>query len=169
MPFSKNLSQIRKEKKLTQQEVARLAGVGIAQVRRYEKGSSSPTLEAIKKLSMSLGISADELIFDNNTQIASGKILDKELLEQFEMISHMNLHDIDAIKTILDGMIMKNKLKSIMPSRDKAWENEINTVINKFCTSAKDYSKEEVDDLINEAVVAVRSDQSKTGGQKVEV
>jgi transcriptional regulator with XRE-family HTH domain len=168
MPFSDNLSQIRKEKKLTQQEVARLAGVGIAQVRRYEKGSSSPTLEAIKKLSMSLGISADELIFDNNTQIASGKILDKELLEQFEMISHMNLHDINAIKTILDGMIMKNKLKSIMPSRDKDWENEINTVIDKFRTSAKDYSKEEVDDLINEAVVAVRSDQSKTGGQKVE-
>lgn len=169
MPFSKNLSRIRKKKKLTQQEVARLAGVGVAQVRRYEKGSSSPTLEAIKKLSMSLGISADELIFDNNTQIASGKILDKELLEQFEMISHMNLHDIDAIKTVLDGMIVKNRLKSIMPSRDKAWEKEINTVIDKFRASAKDCSKEEVDDLINEAVIAVRENQSTAGGQKVGV
>ena len=58
------LSNKRKEKGLTQEEMAKKAGVGIAQMRRYEKGKSSPTLEVIKNIAKTLGVSADELIFD---------------------------------------------------------------------------------------------------------
>jgi len=45
MPFAEKLAKLRKKRGLTQQELAQKIGVGIAQMRRYEKGSSSPTLE----------------------------------------------------------------------------------------------------------------------------
>lgn len=167
MPFSEKLSQIRKSKKLTQVEVAKQAGVGIAQMRRYEKGSSSPTLEAIKKLSLTLGVSADELIFDKNEQIAAGKILDKDLLEQFEIISHMTAHDLDAIKTVLDGMIVKSRLEGIMPTRDKSWERDVRGVVSEFRSSAEDRSEEEIESLINEAVDAVRAEEISGGDQNI--
>ena len=38
MPFSEKLKKLRNERGLTQQEMAKLIGVGIAQMRRYEKG-----------------------------------------------------------------------------------------------------------------------------------
>ncbi len=167
MPFSEKLSQIRRLKKLTQLEVAQQAGVGIAQVRRYEKGSSSPTLEAIKKLSLTLGVSADELIFESNEQIAAGKILDKDLLEQFEIISHMTPHDLDAIKTVLDGMIVKSRLEGIMSTRDKSWERDVRSVVSEFRASAEDRSEEEIESLIDEAVDAVRAEKISGGEQNI--
>jgi len=39
------------------------------------------------------------------------KILDRKLLEQFELIAKLNPCDKDAIKTILDSMILKSRLE----------------------------------------------------------
>ncbi|MCP4717390.1 MAG: helix-turn-helix transcriptional regulator [Deltaproteobacteria bacterium] len=38
MPFAEKLAKLRKDKGFIQQELAQKAGVGIAQMRRYEKG-----------------------------------------------------------------------------------------------------------------------------------
>ncbi|MBL0379307.1 MAG: helix-turn-helix transcriptional regulator [Desulfofustis sp. PB-SRB1] len=43
MEFPERLSAIRKEKGLTQQKLAKLVGLHVAQVRRYEGGTSQPT------------------------------------------------------------------------------------------------------------------------------
>ena len=37
MPFAEKLAKLRKDKGFTQQELAQRAGIGIAQMRRYEK------------------------------------------------------------------------------------------------------------------------------------
>jgi transcriptional regulator with XRE-family HTH domain len=60
MAFADKLTKLRKNRQLTQQELAQQAGIGISQMRRYEKGSSSPTLEVIKNLALTLGVSTDE-------------------------------------------------------------------------------------------------------------
>jgi transcriptional regulator with XRE-family HTH domain len=102
MAFADKLTEIRKTRKLTQQELAEKAGIGISQMRRYEKGSSSPTLEVIKNLAITLGVSTDELIFDNDERVAASRILDKELLHQFEMVSNRNL--------TVSGMLLRNNI-----------------------------------------------------------
>lgn len=48
MPFAEKLSKLRNYKGLTQKEMAKMAGIGIAQLRRYEEGKSSPTLKVKK-------------------------------------------------------------------------------------------------------------------------
>ncbi|MBL0379949.1 MAG: helix-turn-helix transcriptional regulator [Desulfofustis sp. PB-SRB1] len=51
-----------KEKGLTQQKLAKLVGLHVAQVRRYEGGTSQPTLEVIRKLAVALSVSARYVI-----------------------------------------------------------------------------------------------------------
>jgi transcriptional regulator with XRE-family HTH domain len=157
MPFAQKLSKLRNERGLTQQEMASLIGVGIAQMRRYEKGNSSPTLEVIKNIARTLGISADELIFDENERVAAAKILDRKLLEQFEQISRLNAHDKEAVKTILESMILKGRLEEVMPARtDAAWSKQMRSVVDEFRQGAKDFSDDEIESIVDEAVDAVR-------------
>ena len=157
MPFAEKLSKLRNERGLTQQDMASLIGVGIAQMRRYEKGKSSPTLEVIKNIARTLGISADELIFDKNERVAACKILDRKLLEQFELVSQLSSHDKEAIKTILDSMILKSRLEEAMPSRtDAAWGKEMRSVVAEFREGAQDYSDKQIESIVDDAVDAVR-------------
>jgi len=168
MPFAQKLTKMRKEKGLTQEEMAKKAGVGIAQMRRYEKGKSSPTLEVIKNIAKTLGVSADELIFDKKEGVASAKILDRKLLEQFELVSRLNPHDQYAIKTILEGMIIKSRLEEVMPSKtDEAWSREVRKVVSELRKGAEDYSDEEINNIVDEAVKAVRA-QERRGSKNIE-
>jgi len=59
-------------------------------------------------------VSTDELIFDENEGVAFVRILDKKLLEQFEKISNLKPHDKEAVKTILESVI----IRSVMLSQD---------------------------------------------------
>ena len=161
MPFPEKVAKLRKEKGLTQDDLAKKAGVGIAQMRRYEKGASSPTLEVIKNLARSLGVSADELIFDEGERVPAVRILDRRLLEQFEMLSALNAHDKDAVQTIIDSVIIKNRLEDVMPAKsDATWTKEMRHVVAELRNGAAKYSDDEVDRLVNDAVTAVRGERT---------
>jgi transcriptional regulator with XRE-family HTH domain len=161
MPFAEKLSKLRKEKGFTQQGLSQKIGVGISQMKRYEGGKSSPTLAIIKNIAKTLGVSSDELIFDKSESVASSKIFDRKLLEQFELISMMRPHEQFAIKTVLEGMIVKSKLDEVMPSRkDTTWSREMEKVVLELRKGAEEYSDEEIDEIVDEAVKAVRAEKS---------
>lgn len=162
MPFAEKLAKLRKERGLTQDELADKIGVGIAQMRRYEKGASSPTLEVIKNMAKTLGVSSDELIFDEKEGVASARILDKKLLEQFEMLSRLNPHDRDAVETVIESVIIKNRLEEVIPSKkDAAWSKDMSKVVSEFRKGAEHYSDDEIESLVDEAVSAVRGEAKK--------
>ncbi|MFZ1987108.1 MAG: RstR family transcriptional repressor [Desulfatitalea sp.] len=157
MPFAQKLSHLRKERGFTQMELSEKVGIGIAQMRRYESGKSSPTLEVIKNIAKTLVVSTDELIFDEGEQVVKQKIEDKELLVQLEQISRLSPHDKEALKTIMESMIIKSKLEQIMPSRsDAAWSKQMRSVVDEFRQGAADISDDEIESIVDEAVDAVR-------------
>lgn len=160
MTFSGRLTKLRKDKGLTQEELAKKVGVGIAQMRRYEKGSSSPTLDVIKNMARTLGISADELIFDESERVPAARIMDRKLLEQFEMLEELSPHDREAVKTLIESVIIKNKLEEVMPPKtDAAWTREMRQVVEGLRKGAEEYSDEEIDRIVDEAVTSARSDK----------
>ena len=151
MPFAQKLIKMRKEKGFTQQEMAKKAGIGIAQIRRYEKGKSSPTLEVIKNIAKTFEVSTDELIFDEGERTATAKIQDRQLLEQFELVSKLSPQDKEAIKIILESMIIKSRLEEVMPSyRDKTWSKEMGHIVSEFGKGAEDYTDEEIGQMDKE-------------------
>ncbi|MEW5745522.1 MAG: helix-turn-helix transcriptional regulator [Nitrospirota bacterium] len=162
MPFAETLSKLRKAKGLTQEDLAKKIGVGIAQMRRYEKGASSPTLEVIKGMAKTLGVSADELIFGENEGVAPSRILDKKLLEQFETIARLNPHDKEALMTVIESVIIKNKLQEVLPPMsDTVWTKEMRKVVAEFRKGAEGYSTEEIESIVDEAVAAVRAEEKE--------
>ncbi|MBE6777069.1 MAG: helix-turn-helix transcriptional regulator [Ruminococcaceae bacterium] len=60
--FGDRLRQFRKERKLTQKELATLIGVKNSVISFYEVGDRKPSLEALIKLSKALHISTDILL-----------------------------------------------------------------------------------------------------------
>ena len=61
--FPEHLAALRKQKGMTQQQLADRVGVYVVQLRRYEAGTSQPTLDVIRSVAAALGISVDTLLF----------------------------------------------------------------------------------------------------------
>lgn len=157
MSLAKNLARFRKEKGLTQEELVRLSGVAISQIRRYETDKSLPSLDVIIKLAKALGVSIDEMVFDKPTGVASNKIVDRELLEQFEAISMMGNDEKYVVKKILEGVIVKHQVEKVMqPKLERSWSERFREITDKLAKGAEDYSSDEIDSVIDEAVAAVR-------------
>ena len=102
MDFPKRLAALRKDKGLTQNALADLAGVHVAQIRRYEGGDSQPTLDVVRKLAVALSVSADMLVFDKDERGP-----DDDLQLQFEAVSRLEPEERRIIKELIEGMIIK--------------------------------------------------------------
>lgn len=64
--FAARLSAQRKASGMTQQVLADRANIHVTQVRRYEAGTSQPTLDVLRALALALNTSADSLLFDED-------------------------------------------------------------------------------------------------------
>lgn len=113
MSFGNNLAKIRKNKSLTQDQLSKNSEININQIRKYEREVSVPTITIAAKLAVALGVSTDELIFDNGERVAAKRILDKELLEKFEKVSELDEEGIRTAKNVLDGLIIKQQIKTM--------------------------------------------------------
>ena len=60
--FSKVLREIRKKKKLTQEQLAEHAGLETTFISFLERGMRQPTITTIFKLSKGLGVSATDIV-----------------------------------------------------------------------------------------------------------
>jgi transcriptional regulator with XRE-family HTH domain len=104
--FPQRLSSLRKERKLTQQALADTVGLGITQMKRYEAGTSQPTLEVIRKLSQALRVSADELLFGK-----AERGPDEDLRLQFEAISRFNEEEKKVVRSVLEGLLLTHEAR----------------------------------------------------------
>jgi transcriptional regulator with XRE-family HTH domain len=109
MHFSTRLIQLRKAADLTQQTLAEAASLHVNQIRRYEAGTAQPTLDALIRLAKALHVSLDYLVFDN-----AERGPDDELKLQFEAVRQLPPEDRQAIKALLDGMIVKHRTKQLV-------------------------------------------------------
>ena len=58
----RKLHEIRKEKNISQQELADMIGVNQGCISMYENGQRSPRLEIAAKIAAALGVTVDDLI-----------------------------------------------------------------------------------------------------------
>lgn len=107
--FPKRLAALRKERALTQQGLADSIGVHVTQLRRYEAGTSQPTLDVLRRLAITLRISADTLLFDEKER---GPV--ESLRFQFEAASRLDAQEIEVVKSVLEGILLKHEAKRLM-------------------------------------------------------
>ena len=103
-PESNGFPLCAKSANLTQQALAEMVGLGISQMKRYEAGASQPTLEVIRKLSQTLRVSADELLFGK-----AQRGPDEDLRLQFEAISRFNGEEKKVVRSVLEGLLLTHE------------------------------------------------------------
>jgi len=104
--FPRHLAELRKQRNLTQQALADRVGIHVVQLRRYEAGSSQPTLEVIRKLAVALSVSADVLLFGKGERGP-----DEDLRLQFEAVARFDAEEKKVVRSVLEGMILKHEAK----------------------------------------------------------
>ena len=114
MSFSAKLIQIRKSQGLTQTALSQTSNLHINQIRRYEAGTSQPTMEGLIKLAKALHVSIDELVFDESDRGPSDKM---KLM--FEAINNLSESEQSIIQELLEGMIVKYETRKWNTTRQQ--------------------------------------------------
>jgi hypothetical protein len=60
-----------------------------------------------------LGVTTDYLLFDNAPKSGRIELNDPELLEKFSLVDGLNEKNREALKCIIDAMILKGKLEGL--------------------------------------------------------
>jgi len=106
MGFPERLAAARKRRGLTQKSLAEASGMSHIQVHRYEGGNAQPTLEAIKRLAVALGVTTDQLVFDEDERGPSD-----ELKLQFEALSAFDDEDRAIARAVIESLILRHQSK----------------------------------------------------------
>ena len=115
MDFPERLATLRKDRGMTQQVLADMVGITVLQIRRYEGGASQPTLDVIRRIAISLGISDDMLVFD-----ATERGPDDALRYQFEAVSQLLEDEQAVVKEVLESLIIKYQTRRWDSTRSAA-------------------------------------------------
>lgn len=106
MNFPERLARLRKAQGLTQQMMADKIGIHVSQLKKYEAGSSQPTLEVFRKIALSLNVSADALLFDADERGPSD-----DFRLKFEAITKLDDDEKDALTKVIDSMLHMHDAK----------------------------------------------------------
>jgi transcriptional regulator with XRE-family HTH domain len=107
MTFGQKVSKIRKEKKLSQIDVANAVGVSRDAISKYERDDIIPSVENAKKIAKILNVSLDYLVSDEDKQ----DVLDIDMINRIKEIQNLNKDDKNTIVTIIDAFIRDTKTK----------------------------------------------------------
>ena len=109
MSFAENLQRIRKEKHLSQEELAEILGVSRQAVSKWEQGTGYPEVDKLLVLSHELNISLDSLMA---TEIAQGKAAEPDKAAGMIIISSPYEHVIAKCCKVMSSPKFKGGEKS---------------------------------------------------------
>lgn len=109
--LGKRIQQLRKDKNLSQTELAKKIGVSYAQLSRYEIKDSQPPAEVLKKIADALDTSLDYLINGNKDDKAKASLKDAEVIRCFKEIDSLPESEKAPLIKIISGYIRDFKTK----------------------------------------------------------
>lgn len=108
--FSKNLIRLRKNKKLSQRELAVITGLSQRMITYYENNPNSIPVEKLEILSKALDVSIAELFGYDKNDIYSDN-LDVRWFKKIHEIKQLSESDQKEIMKHINSLVEKNQLK----------------------------------------------------------
>ncbi|GEL96436.1 helix-turn-helix domain-containing protein [Cellulomonas composti] len=102
--FAARLTAARKRQSLTQQQLADRSGAHVTQIRRYEAGSSQPTLDVLRALALALNVSADSLLFDDDERGPQNQTLRLKL----EAVDQFTPDEQEHVAAFIEGALLRH-------------------------------------------------------------
>ena len=106
MTFGERVNQLRKQKKWSQDELAKMIGTSAPIVGRYERGEINPSIDTAKKIADALEVTIDFLI-GGSKQAA----FDRKTLDRIEEIERLQPDEKEKVYYLLDVIIRDSKAR----------------------------------------------------------
>lgn len=108
--FGKRMAALRKEKKMTQEELAKLLSTSISVIGRYERDEMTPSIDVAKNISNHLNTTVGYLLGETDK---ADLFKDPVMLQRLAELDKMENTEKSHILHVLDGFIKFVKLKNI--------------------------------------------------------
>lgn len=105
MSFAERLTELRKKKGLSQEELANKLGTKGPAIGRYERGAAKPTIEVASKIARILEVSLDYLVGNTDRE------LDDEIINRVLEIQNLPEEDKGHILYTLDNLLQNVRTK----------------------------------------------------------
>ena len=102
--FSNNLKTIRKEKGLSQNDVAERSDMIASTFNRIENMKVSPSIDTIERIANAMGVPFVELFLTR-------EIKDRSLLDKLDMVNSLSDYNRNVVEILLNTIIEKDKLE----------------------------------------------------------
>ena len=113
--FAQRLTNTRKERKLTQLQLANLLDIQPRLISRWETGVSRPQFDHIVRLANVLEVSIDNLIQGEEASPRQGfEIRNRRLKELCRQVDQLGTQDQEVICHLMDSLIRKEQVKAFM-------------------------------------------------------
>lgn len=108
MNLGDKITMLRKQKNLSQGDLADKIGISRDAIGKYERGDIMPTADKAKKMADLLGVSLDFLMSDAEKEDA---VIDNDMLYRMQEVQKLSDNDKDKITSIIDAFIRDTKAK----------------------------------------------------------
>ena len=111
MEIGNTITQLRKQRGLSREDLGNTVGTSGAVIGRYERGEITPSVEIANKIANALDVSLDYLVGN-----ASTVVRDKKILERMETIADMPEAEQAQIFNVIDALIRDHRAKKAYAS-----------------------------------------------------
>jgi len=108
--FGKKITDLRKEKKISQGELAKLISTSTSVIGRYERDEMVPSIEAARKIAKILDTTVGYLLGETEQE---NLFKDPAMLTRLNEIEKMEQEERGHILSVVDGFIKSVRLKNI--------------------------------------------------------
>ncbi len=108
MTFGENVGIIRKRKKMSQADLAKVVGTIAVTIGRYERGEIKPSIDIATKIADALDVSLDYLVGNTDS------VLEKSLVKKITEIQKLPDDKKNVVMVLIDTFLKQTKLQKIM-------------------------------------------------------
>jgi transcriptional regulator with XRE-family HTH domain len=110
MSFGKNLKDIRVEKNVSQEDLAKRISVHANHISRYERDLSSPSIDVVQRIADALEVSIDALVYGKANNTEAG-LNDRDLIALFKKVQNLSAKQKQTVKDVLEAFVLTADLK----------------------------------------------------------
>lgn len=106
MTFGERIIMLRKQLKLSQDDLAKKIGTSAPIIGRYERSEIKPSIEVAAKIAEELAVTVDYLLGNSDNMV-----MDKKLIKRIEDIEALPLEEKDKVYYFIDMALSHHKAK----------------------------------------------------------
>ncbi len=108
--FGDRLTQVRKQRSISQAELAKKIGVHGAVIGRYERGEVKPSIEVASTIAKALDISLDYLVGNSDL------MLDQKIISRVQNIQELDIENQNHLYALMDAFLRDSRAKQAYAS-----------------------------------------------------